>query len=629
MGRYARGAYGTVKYGLDLWSEYSVEPMVARITVDPHFSTVASYTNDNGQSVYDRVEVSWLMPSTVGNFQLLRSNLGFPTSHVDPFATVLVNNTPSAQPSINLLPGDPQGRIRRAYLDTAVEPGREYFYTVWVDTGTEWVRSGQASVITSSDHGMLDALKGALPPYIWNQYSGPGDGVAVQADDDDENHMTRWLQSCAWELDQSLTRIDLLRKVWDPQYTPAALLDDAVRMYGLPVEPALGARAQRALLTNAAEITGERGSLNAVSLLVESLTGFNCTLRVGKNRINNTDESSFEGVTVVAGSSVIESGMGRWYPTNSAATRIGGDTSSAPAQIARDTNSGEDYGDSSTRWAVRLTAVANSTDISMTLGDKVRVSKYVSDTQYSTITTKWVHGLEAGDSVTLSLNGGTTTYTVVVTGVIDDFNIQIDAAAAGAPVSTTSSPTDGYLAGAVIRSYQGIPVEAGEIYSLVGVFKSASTAHVTLQMNYYDRFGSALAPQSVTWPSTVSSTVWTTVSVAGTAPANAAVATLTITLPQTGAAQYLDIDSLMVAPGGTTYTSSLAYDSGTVYAGSFDYSFEDARLLIITVDTTHNLNGGVVPVTILADLIAIIQSRLSKILAAYLPVGTAFLVNII
>jgi hypothetical protein len=323
MARYARGSYGTGKYGFDLWSEYKVEPMVASLTVDPAvFGGSSSFTDNFGNPVHNRVQVSWLEPSNVDDFRLVRSNLGMPTSPTDPFANVLYRRigVSGTDPNYNAMfkaqgtltatisgvstyspivvskfDTDPADRRRVAYLDTNVEPGREYFYAIWVYNGTagEWIRAGETSIITSNDHNTLDTLKSLLPPYIWNHYSGPGDGVAVAEDDDDQNFMGRWLQSCGWELDQSLTRLDLLREVWDPQKTPSVLLDDAVRMFGLPVEPALGARSQRALLYNAADITGSRGSLDSIKLLAESLTGFDCSFTNGKNIIGTTDESSF------------------------------------------------------------------------------------------------------------------------------------------------------------------------------------------------------------------------------------------------------------------------------------------------------------------------------------------------
>lgn len=147
MGRYSRAIYGSGKYGLDLWTEKSVEPMAADIEVDNVFSHSSSFTNDWGECVYDRVQVSWLAPQGVDRSVLMRSNLGYPTGPTDPFAATLydskVGQNSVLQP-VALWATDPFERSRVAYLDRHVEPGREYFYAVWtyVASAQEWIESG-------------------------------------------------------------------------------------------------------------------------------------------------------------------------------------------------------------------------------------------------------------------------------------------------------------------------------------------------------------------------------------------------------------------------------------------------------------------------------------------------------
>jgi phage tail-like protein len=665
MGRYERGKYGTAKYGLDLWSEYSVEPMLATLEVDQRYwgGASSSFTDINGQPVYNRVQVSWLEPSKVDDFRLIRSNLGFPTSPNDPFASVVFTyqddvalNTAAANHGDTVVPldTDPYDRRRLAYLDTQVEPGREYFYAIWVylEAPDEWIRAGEVSVITSNDHQTLETFKSVMPAYMWNQYSGPGDGVAVDRDDDDENVMGRWLQSNGWVLDKSLTKIDLLREVWDPQKTPSALLDDAVRNFGLPVEPALGAKAQRSLLANAAYITGERGTLSSVSLLIESLTGFACPaeeptipfadsragypadatkggVTVGKNIIGTTDESSFEGLMVDNSVDLnVVGGTGRWFFENATLKRVDGDVPNAAVNIARDANPDDDFGPSS-RFGIRMDAVSSASPLKMSLGENVQVTKYVAGPTYAEITTKWQHGLEAGDVINLRLDGSTYT-DLAVLSVSGLFGFRV----AAPVINTTITPTIGHVSGAAIRSYQGILVKPGAVYSLVGKFKGANRSDIWLRMKYYDRFGNYLSTveqkAGLMTPSvTIPPTTWTAIYIAGSSPANAAVATLEIE-QETNASggQYLSVDSLMVAEGGTPYESGGTYDSGSPYDGVADYSFEDSRLLTINIDAKKNSNGQSVPTTVQADLLAIIEARLVAILAAYLPIGTAFVVKI-
>ena len=447
--------------------------------------------------------------------------------------------------------------------------------------------------------------------------------------------MGRFLQSFAWQLDKTLTKVDLMRQVWDPQRTPAVVLDDAVSMYGLPNEPALGARASRALLANAAKITGERGSLMATSLLVESLTGYATDLQVGSNLICSTDESSFEGMTVVSDSNpTVIGGTGRWYFSNATKTQVKGDTSPAPGggvvQIARTPNSDEAKmaGTTSSRWGIRLDPQDVNKDVVMTLGERIKVTKLASlGGGLSQVTTAWVHGLEVGDKVRITLDGGTTSNEITVMAVLDDFNARVSTS--GSLTGVSSTPLDGYLFGGMIPVYQGAPVQAGESYSLVGKFQGATGAtNFSLKVTYWDRFGNQLG-SIVAAPDKglAAMPAWSTAYSSGVAPDGAVSATCAITLTKTGAAQFLGVDSLMLKPGGTPYDSDLTYENDTAYNGAADYRYEDARLLTITIDPSKTPSNGPIPVSIAADLRAVVESRLTSILAAYLPAGTAFVIK--
>lgn len=617
MGRYARAVYGAGKYGIDLRSNISVEPMLATLEIDNFVlepSHSSSFTDAMGRALYNRVQISWMAPTGHSRFVLLRSNLGYPTGPTDPFAAVLVDGTSPKALNARPLDGDPAERQRLAYIDSNVEQGREYYYAAWVMTGDpenntdEWNLAGRAMTTTSTDHKVLETLKASLPAYMTNKSI---EATAVLEDEDGENTISRWLQASAWEMDKTLTKVDLLRKVWDPQYTPAILLDDAVAMFGLPVEPALGARAHRSLLANAADITGERGSYNSISLLVESLAGISCSLSVGLNLIASTDESSFEGImTSGPASDAITGGTGRWFFTNAALTRVLGDPSNSGSFVARDPNADE-YLTPSTRFGVRLDSVDAGADISMSLGEKVRATSFTSVSNYGTVTTAWQHGLEEGDEVKLCVDGASE-HAVKVVWVIDQFKVRVEVPAALADKNMPE--ISGWFSGGTIPTYQGIPVTPGVEYALVGKFQAANASNFALTVNYWDRNGNKLGSQSATPSATIpAAPQWTHVSAAATAPAGTTTATLSITATQTGSAQYLGVDSLMLRVGDPTGAG-----------GAVDYTFEDAQLLTVQLDPTTTPTGGPVPYTIQGDISAILVARLTDILTQHLPIGTAF-----
>lgn len=752
MARYGRSVYGTAShYGLDLYSEYGVEPVYATTTVDRVFAVTSSvdiesavaypaarrisfttsglhgyvvgtqiriegittapwatynglfevitvvsptvftveaewyydasvettftgtlptalvqldaasgtdhrFTDPWGRPIYDRVQISWLQPNKVENMRLLRSNTGVPTSADDPFAVILGEwEMPAATGLLAVTrDDDPPARRRFAYLDETVEPGREYYYAIFVETTENgWLPSGQAIVTTNSDHNSLDAFTSALPGFLTNQYSGPGVGVAVLGDPDRTMKLTEWLSGFAWVYDGLLTKIDLLRQVWDPQKTSLALLDLAVGTFGAKAEPALGARTGRALLTNVAEITQERATLHAIELLVESITGLRSTCTIGRNMLSSPDESSFEGVSVdtevaltsggvpvdnPSGSNVT-SGMGRWYVSNATIKKVLGDLSNSGTYIARHRNS-DDAWTPNDRFGLRLDSADQTKDIVMRLGERIRITSATPlTTTLGEVTTKWAHGLDAGDTVSVTLNGGTTTWSAPVVSAVSDRVLRLDITAAPSALTSATKGvaityTDAYFFGPTVRLIQGIPVKEDNVYALVGRFMAANRT-VNLEVDFWDEFGNSISDPFATVVATgtvangTTTNTWQALSNGATAPAGAFVATISVTLPTNNTAgQWLKVDSLMVAPGGTRYEEDgVIYEDTIAYDGDFDTTYEDARLVTVTVDRTQRYLGGAVAVP--ADLEAVIRARLIEVLAENLPIGTAFKIDIV
>lgn len=625
MGRYARSVYGIGKYGVDLRSEQSVEPMYATIEVDPYIlhpsvrDSSSLISGPSGKSNYDRVEVSWMHPVGHREFVLMRSNVGFPTGPTDPWAKPLIGaihlddedteadpTAPAPIPARRMV-GDPINRDRVSYEDVDVEQGREYFYAVWVRSGDEgsgedvWDLAGRAMVTTSTDHDTLETLKASLPAFMWNRAVGAGEGVAVLNDDDDENTMSRWLQACAWELDKVLTRADMLRQIWDPQHTPAIVLDEAISMFGLPVEPSLGARSARALLANAAHITGDRGTLMSLSLLVESLAGVKCDITMGKNLLPNTTESSFEGLMVEENTDNVESGTGRWFFTNAKLTRLHGPAPKPSNYVARDPNP-EDYIAPFQRFGVKMEPTDTDADVSMSLGEKIRITDFRSDEWTATVTTEWPHGLETGDEVTLCIDGESN-YEVVIQWVVDPFKVQLEAPPLLAFKDERNLPS-AWFTGGKIPVYQGVPLDGDTLY-VSGMFRAGGTTDFSLKATYWDADGTKVGEALEAAPTANVGNSWTQISTSGEVPEGAVSATLSVTLG-VGVDQFLAVDELYISH----HEPGAGYDEG--------------GLVHLVFDTTSTPTGGEIPFTIQGDMIAVLEARLSEILVQYLPTGTAF-----
>lgn len=579
MSRYNRADYGVAVYGVDAAVIGSVQPMYATPTISVVDQSTGdayeSFMDESGSLVVrDRVEVSWMDPLNIQYKKLVRSNVGFPTSPSDPYSLEI-----PLDDAFNLPPvyGDPEGRQRVGLIDTGVIPGREYYYTFFTsDDGSLWDRAGLAITITYADHDQINHLVGSLPAYMTNS-TAAALGVSTLQETDPDNVLYKWITANAWVLDGLLTRVDLLKNVWDANKTPLSLLPLAVRQFGLPLEPALGARAARALLHNAADLTGGRGTLETTKLLVECLSGMAPTATEGtKNLFSNVNEASFE------------EGPGRWSYGNSTVEVSTEWFSEVPNTfVARDRDAEEDR-NHNTRASLRV--VPGAGGFRLDLG-RLAIDEVTCFDGYAQLHSPIPHGLEDGDRV----------ITNNVTGVSnDDYEISVVnnhyflVYGTGIAADNTSTLTNAFITSTAINVNHGVIVEPNTGYRFLAQVRTGTgSSTVTLSLSFFDKHGNLLDTQ------TRDNSITGTASEAYvTATSGSAAAYATCAIYSTSTAEHF-LDNAM-------------FCTAADYTASSDY--EDPHLVTITLD----------PGTVEETEQEVIKLRMIAVLDKNLPPTTAF-----
>lgn len=272
MARYDSGIYGVSTYDAN-----------ATTTVDiTSASITATQTSTTG------VRVIWQIPSTsMQAWVVCRSTLGTPTDPVSGQAVnlVTVDATNSADPNTSL----------RALTDS-VDEGSEVFYALFIqvidstDPNTyRWVLAAQAYLAMVIDHDTFNRLRRSIPAAFTTT-----DGSEIGGAADAAEPLSVILTSFADYFDEILSDADRVLKIWNPHKTPVKLIAALAQMLGMPIEPHLGPKAQRALSANAATIVLDKGTSTGVETLATCLTGRQTTIESGKNLFPSAGTAAYE-----------------------------------------------------------------------------------------------------------------------------------------------------------------------------------------------------------------------------------------------------------------------------------------------------------------------------------------------
>lgn len=239
------------------------------------------------------VRVDWRNPqiSHVSR-RIVRSTFGFPPDPVSGQSVTLI--------SVDAVdPTDPN--FYTTSLTDVVSPGSEVYYAMFVQVpdyetplATRWEVVATATTRLYLKHNADERLRAAIPAAFTSTAGGEIGGNA-----DADEPLTAVTKGLGDSYDKILTDADRLLSVWEPSKIPSPLVRAASQSLGLPYEPALGPKPQRAFIANGVRIFNLKSTYESLRLLTACATGVSVVTQRGKNLLPSTLVSGYEDETAL------------------------------------------------------------------------------------------------------------------------------------------------------------------------------------------------------------------------------------------------------------------------------------------------------------------------------------------
>lgn len=273
MSKYGIAAYDDGLYGSGVAS-YDASPMWA------------NPLDMSGTSL----RVSWAIPDgSYTRLVLVRGRLGIPDNPDREPSTILADIDYSpASGDIN--------RNQSVHFDDGLDPGREYFYAVYVwapdpesASGYRWFLAGAVGATTVRPLDSGSHLRALLPAAMFTD-----DGGYVSGPVEDTSLLHAVTEGVGSVLDRMRTESGLLLDTYDTQRCPTLLVEAMSRTLGIGSEVSLPSRASRSLNRNAVRIFTSKGTADAIRLMTEALSGLDAYPSAGANLLPSPFYSGFE-----------------------------------------------------------------------------------------------------------------------------------------------------------------------------------------------------------------------------------------------------------------------------------------------------------------------------------------------
>ena len=378
------------------------------------------------------------------------------------------------------------------FTSTFLTPGKTYYYSVFVNSGSSWIRVGNAIGTSIKNYGTADKMYESLPMVYTSAADISSSKIRNQNAD-----LYSLLRTVSVEYDLIKTKVDNAKNRYDISNIDGRLIPALMDQMGFSYESGLGAQQGRRILKNAANIYLNKGSIYGVKKFVSAFTGYEASLASAKNLFLTLDCSSFEnssGFWSAASKNAVISNV-------TTATEIFG-----PVPYF-ETNSPSGY-PNSTRGYLKVTSTlgyTSTTEITygaspdrLSLTGTYTVSSIIGE-KYVTLTTSIPHGFQVGQNIVISgmnsssVNGiktilsvpDTKSFTITASGLIDGVDI---------------SPVDG-LGHVTIYdpTLYGIPITSGSSYAFsIYSWAKSDVRSITLGVRWYDAKGTEIVPASAT-----------------------------------------------------------------------------------------------------------------------------------
>lgn len=187
------------------------------------------------------------------------------------------------------------------YTDTTLEPGRFYYYTVWVRAtiDMQWRRAGDVIGLVTKDWGYRAHMY-ELIPAIYREKDLDSTGYRLYG----KGQLERFMDIFGFQADHIRTEYETLKLVNNPSTVSGGLLPLMADQLGFGYETELGMRLARQQMKNAVHVYKHKGAQLGIEAVTSVLTGWAPTVTQGYNlALDQNDTSAKESV-------------GRWVNTS-------------------------------------------------------------------------------------------------------------------------------------------------------------------------------------------------------------------------------------------------------------------------------------------------------------------------
>jgi hypothetical protein len=453
-----------------------------------YFDANPMYSTSYG---HNQIKLYWSKPSGVWDYMILtRSTLGFPVTPDDGVVRLIV--TPEQYDAL-AFPLLDYGLVAG---DIPLADNQVYYYTVFVRDpySGSWGNAANTMATSVKNYGTTSVMYDYLPlPYKTSALNtGLTDITEVNAD------LYNFLSIFGAEYDMFKASAENVNNRYDIAKLDGKLIPLMMQQFGFNYESELGISHGRRLLQAFPYISLMKGTARGIKAIATAFSGYNATLEPVTNQMLNIDDSSFE------------TGLGSWNDPQPVLTTLSRITSGT-------------YQETSLTGFPSL----NAGCMQVTGSFVTLVSPQTpTGTTNITLSTASAHGFVPGDSVVIS-GGVTTGYNgtwTAQTGTAGTTLVLNIGSNPGAISSTPGTASPGVVfvhCGDDQPITQAIPVTVGTAYVVSAYTKAASTTiGVAMGIRWCDRLGATIS-ETISSPTT-NTTSWSRISSASlTAPANA------------------------------------------------------------------------------------------------------------
>jgi len=174
--------------------------------------------------------------------------------------------------------------------ETGLQPGKFYYYTVWVRAtlDQQWRRAGDVIGLVTKDWGYRSYMY-ELIPMIYREKDMDTPQFRLYG----KGQLERFMEIPGYEADHIRTEYETLKYVNDPQRCSGGLLPLMADQLGFGYENELGMRLARQQMKNAIYIYKHKGTQLGIEALTSVLTGWAPNVNQGYNLALDQNDSAF------------------------------------------------------------------------------------------------------------------------------------------------------------------------------------------------------------------------------------------------------------------------------------------------------------------------------------------------